>query len=549
MITHKDDVYFLPLGGSGEIGMNLNLYHDQGQWLMVDCGITFTDTPGLEVVMPDTSFIEERSQDLIGLVLTHAHEDHYGAVPYIWQKLKCPIYCTPFTAKMLKFKCKEAGINPPIHIIPLSGKVEIGVFSIEFITLTHSIPEPNALAIETSQGTILHTGDWKLDPDPLIGEVTDIEALKRKGDKGILALVCDSTNVFVPGRAGSEATARAALVDLIAKYPKSRVVVACFASNVARVKSVYDAAKANGRHVALAGRSLLKIDEAARAVGYFGDVLPFHSSEDFATFPKSQALLISTGSQGEFRAALARIARGEDRNIQLEAGDVVIFSSRQIPGNEEAISSLQNKLVQLGVIVLTADDEDIHVSGHPCRDDLIDMYQWTRPKVLIPVHGEQRHMREQAKLGRECQIPQTIVPSNGTLIRLKNGHAEIVDEIEVGRLALDGTQIIPMFGDMMRDRHKMMTAGHAVITLVFRDNGQLAAEPLVLLTGIVSDEAEPQLRNECIEIIEKTLFQAPAHLVYDEERLGEAMRVAVRRVLEGYSGKKAPTQVQILRVS
>src|SRR5436189_4761661 len=373
MQLDPNKLYFLPLGGSGEIGMNLNLYHTRGKWLMVDLGITFDQTPGIEVLMPDTKFIEEHAQNLVGIVLTHAHEDHIGAIPYLWSRLGAPLFATPFTAALIRHKLHEAGLKAPVIEVPLSSGVDIGPFTVDFIRLTHSIPEPNALAIRTAAGLVVHTGDWKIDPEPLIGESTDVEALKKLGDEGVLALVCDSTNVFVPGQSGSEGVIRKNLVELVGKFPGKRVAVACFASNVARVASCAEAAMAHGRLIGLVGRSLHRMDEVARKLNYLKHYPPFLDKHDAGFLARHEALLICTGSQGEQRAALLRIAKGEDKNIFLEEGDVVIFSSRQIPGNEKSIADLQNLLVKKGIQVITADEEEIHVSGHPCRDELLEM--------------------------------------------------------------------------------------------------------------------------------------------------------------------------------
>lgn len=542
-----NELYFLPLGGSGEIGMNLNLYRHEGKWLMVDCGVSFIDNPGLEVIMPDIEYIEQYRDDLVGLVITHAHEDHYGAVPYLWNRLKCPIYCTPFTAELLRQKCKEHGINPPIHEIPLSGDVDIDPFHVEFVRLTHSIPEPNAIAITCNAGKVLHTGDWKLDPDPLLGEATDEAKLVELGDEGLLALVCDSTNVLVPGSSGSEATAREHLIELIGQHKESRILVSCFASNVARVKSIYEAAQIHGRQVGLLGRSLHRMDEAARHAGYFDKLPPFHPAEAIANLPPEQGLIICTGSQGEPRAALARIARGEDRHLHLDEGDVVIFSSREIPGNEEAIARVQNNLVRQGVQVITADQVDIHVSGHPCRDELIQMYQWVRPQILIPVHGEDRHMQAQAQLGRECQIPEAVVPYNGSVIRLKKGEADIIEDVPAGRLAVDGDRIVPLYSETLRDRHRMMANGVAMVTVVVKGNGKLACPPQVLLVGVVQPEEEWDLRVACIDALEDTLEEFDLSDSTEDDRISEALRIATRRVLGASCGKKAPTHVQLIR--
>lgn len=542
-------LYFLPLGGSGEIGMNLNLYHTRGKWLMVDLGITFDQTPGIEVLMPDTKFIEEHAQNLVGIVLTHAHEDHIGAVPYLWSRLQCPLFATPFTAALVRHKLHEAGLKAPVIEVPLSSGVDIGPFTVDFIRLTHSIPEPNALAIRTAAGTVIHTGDWKLDPDPLIGETTDVTALKQLGDEGVLALVCDSTNVFTPGRSGSEGVIRKNLIDLVGQFPGKRIAVACFASNVARVASCAEAAMAHGRIVGLVGRSLHRVDEVARKLNYFKHYPPFLDKHDAGFLPREQALLICTGSQGEQRAALLRIAKGEDRNIGLEEGDVVIFSSRQIPGNEKSIAHLQNLLVKKGIQVITADEEEIHVSGHPCRDELIDMYSWIRPKILVPVHGEDHHILEQAELGLSQGIPYAIPPHNGDLIVLDaNAGPQQVDQVFTGRLALDGNRLIPYRGMVMHDRHRLMSTGHALVTLLLKKSGSFKQPPTVLLIGITESDNVQNLTNQCVAAIEEAFLALPLEDREDDEKISDVSRVATRRVLSQYNGKKTLTHVQIYRV-
>lgn len=541
-------LYFLPLGGSGEIGMNLNLYHINGKWLMVDLGVTFDQTPGIEVLMPDTQFIEEHAQNLVGLVLTHAHEDHIGAVPHLWPRLKCPIFATPFTAGLLRYKLQEAGINPPLHEVPLSGGVDIGPFTVDFVRLTHSIPEPNALAIRTAAGTVVHTGDWKIDPEPLIGEATDINALKKLGDEGVLALVCDSTNVFVEGRSGSEGIIRKHLIELIGKFTGRRVVVACFASNVARVASCAEAAQAHGRSVGLVGRSLHKMDEVARKLNYFKGYPPFLNHHDAGFLERGETLLVCTGSQGEQRAALLRIAKGEDKHINLEEGDVVIFSSRQIPGNEKAILALQNMLTRKSILVITADEEEIHVSGHPCRDELLDMYSWVRPQIVVPVHGEDQHILEQSELALANKVPYAITPRNGDLIALTEKGAQLVEQVPAGRLALDGRVIIPTKGTVMHDRHRLMSTGHAVVTLVLNKKGSLQCPPTVLLIGVTEGGHVDVLAAHCVGAIEEAYLALPKEDKGDDEKISELARITTRRVLSHFYGKKTLTNVQIVRV-
>lgn len=546
-------LYFLPLGGSGEIGMNLNLYCHQGKWLMVDLGISFADDtmPGLDVIMPDPAFIAARRNDLVGLVLTHAHEDHLGAVQYLWPELRCPVYCTPFTAAFLRAKLHEKGLSStvPIHEIPLGGTVEVGPFSVEYVTMTHSIPEPNALAIRTSAGTILHTGDWKLDPDPLVGETADEERLRAIGDEGVLALVGDSTNALVPGASGSEATVRDALMELFGRYRDRRIAVSCFATNVARLESIAAAAAAHDRHVALVGRSLWRINEAARATGYLADVPKFLSEHDASYLPREKLVLICTGSQGEPRSALARIAANDHPQVTLSRGDVVIFSSREIPGNERAIGRMQNQLVTQGVELVTADEASVHVSGHPARDELVRMYQWVRPRIAVPVHGEQRHQQAHAVLAEDCQIPHSIVPANGEILRLDGPEgARVVAHVRAGRMAVDGKRLVPLDTGMMRARNRMVNNGAAVVTLVMSATGELMTAPQVAVMGLIDEATDRDLLLDVVDAVRESVAMLPKSARADDAQVKEAARIAVRRCFNASHGKKPVTEVHLVRV-
>ncbi len=547
------ELLFLPLGGAGEIGMNLNLYGYDGKWLMVDLGVTFGDdsVPGIEVVMPDPTFIAERKDDLIGLVLTHAHEDHIGAVPYLWRRLGCRIYATAFTASVLRRKLVEVGLERQVRIteIPLSGRFDLAPFQIELITLTHSIPEPNALVIRSPAGTVLHTGDWKFDADPLIGPVADEAALRRVGAEGVLALVGDSTNVFRPGEAGSEAAVRESLIDLVGQFDR-RVAIACFASNVARLESVAVAAAANDRHVALVGRSLRRMDEAARENGYLGDLPPFLGEEDAAELPREKVLLLCTGSQGEPRAALARIAQNNHPNITLEDGDAAIFSSRIIPGNEKAIGRLQDQLVRLGVRVLTEQTDFVHVSGHPARDELARMYAHVRPRVAIPVHGEMRHLVEHAQLARACQVPASLVVENGAVVRLAPGEPAIIDRVPAGRLGLDGNRLVPLGGTLVRERQRLMYNGAAVATVVLDRDVRLVAEPVITLHGLLDPEGEGDGAVDAAMrgAVREAVAQMPPGLRCDDGAVREVARVALRRVLKSDLGRRPVTDIHVVRV-
>jgi ribonuclease J len=545
------DLVFLPLGGAGEIGMNLNLYGHDGKWLMVDLGITFGDdsTPGVEVIMPDPSFIVERKKDLAGLVLTHAHEDHLGAVHWLWPQLECPIYATPFTAAVLRRKLAEAGLERAAKIteIPMSGTFDVGPFGIELITLTHSIPEPNAVVIRTGAGTVLHTGDWKLDPDPVVGPSTDEAALMRVGDEGVLAMVCDSTNVLVPGTSGSEADVRDNLVDLIGTM-KNRVAVASFASNVARLDSVCRAAKANGRRVALVGRSMDRIVESAQETGYLKDLPPFVPVSEIGYLPRNEVLLLCTGSQGEPRSALARIADDDHPEVTLDPGDTVIFSSREIPGNERSIGRLLNRLASLGIDVVTARDKHVHVSGHPAKDELIQMYQWVRPKIAVPVHGEARHLIAHAELARECQVPEPVGARNGYVVRLAPGRATVVDEVPHGRIAVDGNRLIPMESAALRDRRRAAWNGSAVVTVVVDRDGRVKGTPMVAVNGVFDQDVEPEIAHEVEDAVLAAVEDLPKARARDDAQVREAARVSVRRSIRALCGKKPMIDVHLVRV-
>jgi ribonuclease J len=548
----ENELLFLSLGGAGEIGMNLNLYGHDGAWLMVDLGITFGDdeTPGIDVIMPDPTFIEQRADTLAGLVLTHAHEDHIGAVPYLWPRLRCPLYATPFTASLLRRKLAEAGLKDkaPITEIPLSGRFDVGPFDIELITLTHSIPEPNACVIRTGAGSVMHTGDWKLDPDPLVGPDTDEAALIRAGEEGILAMVCDSTNVLVQGNSGSEGDVRAKLTEMVGRYD-NRVVVACFASNIARLETAAHAAAAHDRSAALVGRSLWRFYDAARENGYLTDIPRFLSPKEAAELPRDKVLLICTGSQGEPRSALARIARNDHPDAVLEPGDTVIFSSRVIPGNEKSIGRLQNRLTSLGVDLLTTHDEKhIHVSGHPARDELAQMYQWVRPKIAVPVHGEMRHLHAHEELARQCQVPEAHLAPNGTLLKLAPGPAEVVDEVFSGRLALDGNRLVSMGSGALRERRKMLHSGAAVVSLVIDEVGELQADPQISTHGVFDLEEDSDIADSLIDTAADAVDDLSRVSRRQDGAVREAVRIAVRRRFRALCGKRPTVDVHLVRL-
>jgi ribonuclease J len=544
-------LYFLPLGGTGEIGMNLNLYGHAGKWLMIDLGVMFGDdaTPGIDVIMPDISYIEQRRDRLAGLVLTHAHEDHIGAVPYLWPRLGCPIYATAFTASVVRQKLREHGLSDevPITEVPLSGRFRVPPFDLELITLTHSIPEPNAIVIRTKAGTVLHTGDWKLDPDPLVGDVADEQALRSLGEEGVLAMVCDSTNALVDGHSGSEAEVRDSLHDLVGKL-NNRIAVACFASNVARVETIAKVAAAHDRRVALVGRSLWRITQAAKDNGYLADLPPFITEHDVGYLPREEVLMICTGSQGEPRSALTRIARGDHPSVTLEAGDAVIFSSRIIPGNERPIGQLQNDLARLGVEIVTEKDHFVHVSGHPARDELISMYQWVRPRIAIPVHGEARHLAAHAKLAEECQVGQGLAIGNGSLVRLDANGAEIVEHVHAGRIGLDGKAFLPLDSEVMRVRHRTIWNGSAVVSLAINRRGDLLGDPQVTVHGLLNEKEHAGEIAGLREAVRAAVQGVPLAERGDDQALKEAARIALRRAVHASHGKKPVTDVHLVRI-
>lgn len=542
---NDNELVFLSLGGAGEIGMNLNCYgfgpeHDR-KWLIVDCGITFgrETTPGIDVIMPDVAFLEDKREDILGMVITHAHEDHLGGVPYLWPRLRCPVFATPFTARLMQDKLEEAGLQRELQprVVPLGGKFTLGPFAIEFITITHSILEPNAIAIRTSLGNIIHTGDWKLDPEPMIGEPTDDAALRALGAEGVLAMVCDSTNIFVEGESGSEASVAEVLHDIIAGL-KGRVVVTAFASNVARLQSVAQAARASGREVVLVGRSMHRMVQAARDTGYLKDFPPLVSEDDAMHLPADHVLYLVTGSQGEPRAALSRIASGNHPTVDLGAGDTVIFSSRIIPGNELAIYELHNKLSRLGVTVLSGEDHFVHVSGHPGRDELAEMYRWVRPRIAVPVHGEDRHIAEHVRFAQSLQVPETVQAHNGEMFRLAPGPAAQIDEVHYGRLFMDGRLLTDDDDGYARQRRGLSFAGFIGITLVLDRKGRTAADPVLHMEGIPD-----QVRQPVIDAVD-ALLRGHKH----DDDIAESVRRVARRAAENVWGKKPVVRVQVVEV-
>ncbi|MFT3967190.1 MAG: ribonuclease J [Sphingobium sp.] len=546
-MTPANELIFLALGGSGEIGMNLNLYGCEGKWLMVDLGLTFADPgyPGIDLILPDTRFIEERRDDLLGIVLTHGHEDHIGAIPYLAADLDVPLYATPFTAGLIHAKLVEEGLTDKVKVRVVSDfqPVELAPFRFRYVPLAHSIPEGNALLIETPHGRIFHTGDWKLDEDPQIGVPATPDELTAIGDEGVLALVCDSTNVFNPQPSGSEGSVRAGLIEAIAGAT-GRVVVTTFASNAARLKTLGDVAKATDRTLCVAGRSLDRILGTARGCGYLTDFPPVVDFDGIMDVPRDKAMIIATGGQGEARAALARIA-GDTHPIKLESGDLVVFSSKQIPGNEIAIGRIQNQLAAKGVKMVTDRESAVHVSGHPGRPELEAMYRWIRPEILVPVHGEIRHMAEQARLGTATGIARTIVQTNGDVIRLAPDGPRKIGEEATGRLVLDGDVILPSDGGTINERRKLSLYGHVSVGVALARGGAVAGDPDVRVMGVPVEEDKDAFIEEACDAARAAVAKARST---DVEAVRESVRLAVRRVATSWTGKKPLVDVTVIRV-
>lgn len=542
------ELLFLALGGSGEIGMNVNLYGCNGKWLMVDLGMTFADAhyPGVDLVFADLSFIEERLDDLLGVVLTHAHEDHIGAVPYFALDLGVPLYATPFTARLVQEKLNEAGIAKQVklNVVPNDSSLSIGPFDIQYVPLAHSIAEGNALVIDTPHGRVFHTGDWKLDDEPLIGVPATAEELTAMGDKGVLALVCDSTNVFNSRASGSEGAVRDGLMEMVGGLEGRRVVVTTFASNVARLQTLGEVAVATGRQLCVAGRSLDRIIGVAKASGYLKNLPEIVSMDDAMDLPRGEVLVMATGGQGEARAALARIA-SEQHPIRLEKGDAVLFSSRQIPGNEIAIGRIQNMLAEKGVEILTDRQGMIHVSGHPGRPELAALYSWIRPEMLVPVHGELRHMAEQARFGRSEGIKRTIVQKNGDLVRLAPDGPHKISSVRNGRLVLDGDIISPADGGTLNARRKLAENGLVTAALAVSREGKLGSAVEIAAMGLPLEEDMDEFVAEARGDVEKTIRELKGDKKRDRAAIAEAVRLTVRRAAQRWSGKKPVVQVML----
>jgi ribonuclease J len=544
----NSDLAFLPLGGTGEIGMNLNLYRCNGRWLAVDCGIGFGGAahPEVDVMMPDPAYIADRADKLVGLVITHAHEDHLGAVAWLWPQLRCPVYATPFAAAVLRRKLNEVQLlnQVKLHVVEPGAPIDLPPFRLQFLRVTHSIPEAQALVIDTPHGLLLHTGDWKLDPAPLIGQPTNEAEFEALGARGVLAMICDSTNAMVEGHSGSESEVRQTLSVLLRDL-RGRVAVTCFASNVARLESVALAAHDAGRSVALVGRSLRNIDAAARECGYLRDLPPFLTEDDVDDVPDDNILMLVTGSQGEPRSALARIAMDTHPRVALGQGDTVIFSSRMIPGNERAIVTVQDNLVRRGVQLMTDADHMVHVSGHPARDELRRLYRLVKPRFSVPTHGEWRHLSAHAALARDAGA-QPILLEDGDVLSLSPERAEVTDSAPVDKLVLDGSRLTPIGGGVMTARRRMLFNGVVVASLAVDANGRLRGAPRISAPGLFdNDDAElDRIHTEFADAID----DLPQSLRRDDDALNDAARAALRRALGRRLQKRPLVDVHLLRV-
>ena len=552
----KDEFIFCLLGGSGEIGMNMNLFaygdQEERKWIIVDIGVTFADDtiPGIDLIYPDPGFIVDKKEDLVGLVLTHAHEDHIGAIAHIWPKLLCNIYATPFTSVLIqeKFKEKKIDIGNKLKVVELNGKIELGPFKIEFVTLTHSILEPNGLSIETPSGTVLHTGDWKCDPNPLIGDKINEKKLKQIGDKGVLAMICDSTNVFSPGRAGSELDVRESLLKIMG-HQKKRIIVTSFASNVARMESIFYCAKKIGRQISLVGRSMHRIYKAARQCGYLKNLIEPLDPREAKKISREKIVYLCTGSQGEPNGAMMRISSYSHPDVMLESGDSVIFSSKIIPGNEKKLYKLHNQLVKNSIEVISEENEFVHVSGHPNREDLKDMYNWIKPKSVIPVHGEHRHMFEHINFAKEMQVPYPVKVENGDVVQLYPGaHPKIIDKAPSGRIYVDGNISVGEESQSIKDRRNLSYNGFLEITVIVNNKGKIVKKPIISFKGIPNDIENGNFIFDLEDKIEDICKTFSLKNYNQEQNLIEAIKTNCRKTVKEKTGKRPYTNVNLVRI-
>lgn len=551
LIIPSDKLVFIPLGGASEVGMNFFVYGYQGKWLIVDCGIGFPGEglPGVDVLLPDPQFISDKKKDIVGMVITHAHEDHIGAIPHLWRDLQCPIYLTPFAAELVNDKLNEFGLlgRATVNVIEQGSLLDLNPFEVEFISMNHSLPEPNALAIRTKEGLVIHTGDWKFDANPLIGEQIDMNYLKELGKEGVLALVCDSTNVYGEHSKETEMDVRNTLTDLIGAYPNRQIAVGCFASNVARVESIYYAAKANGREVCLMGRSLWRIDAAARATGYLKDIPEFLSESEALERPIGSVLYICTGSQGEPFSALNNLASitPQKNSVYFGADDVIIFSSRVIPGNEKSIALLQKRLKAKGIKIITDKEAMVHVSGHYAGDDLNKMYQALKPKISLPVHGEAMELKGHEELALKMGARFAFALENGEVITLDET-PQILGEVPAGILAVDGKRILPLDAEVIKKRRKMIEGGSMVATVVVDKNGIVLGEPQFSSFGLLANEEEHIA--ELSAAVKKNIASLPDEQKKRDDIIENAIRTAIRKFLNEHYGKKPLVEIHLVRI-
>jgi len=552
----KEQFIFCPLGGSGEIGMNMNLFaygnQENRKWIIVDIGVTFADEtiPGIDLIYPDPGFIVDKKDDLIGLVLTHAHEDHIGAIAHIWPKLLCEIYATPFTSVLIKekFKEKKIDIGNKLKVVQLNGNVHLGPFKIEFVTLTHSILEPNGLSIETPAGTVLHTGDWKCDPNPLIGETINEKKLKQIGDQGVLAMICDSTNVFNPGRAGSELDVRKSLLKIMGNKQK-RIIVTSFASNVARMESIFYCAKKIGRQISLVGRSMHRIYKAAKQCGYLNNLIKPIDPREAKKISREKIVYLCTGSQGELNGARMRISNYIHPDVLIESGDTVIFSSKIIPGNEKKLYNLHNQLVKNGIEVISEENEFVHVSGHPNQEDLKDMYNWVKPKAIIPVHGEHRHMMEHINFAKEMQVPYPVQIENGDIVQIYPGEKpHVVDKAPVGRMYVDGNISISEDSQSLKERKILANNGYLEVTIIINNKGKVIKKPIFSFRGLPIERQNDDFIFDLEDEVEKTSRTFSLNNTKQENILIEELKKNCRKLIKEKTGKKPYTNINLVRV-
>ncbi len=551
----KEELIFCPLGGSGEIGMNMNLFAygkpDNQKWIIVDIGVTFADdaVPGVDLIYPDPGFIIDKKEDLLGIILTHGHEDHIGAISHIWPKLKCKIFATPFTSALIieKFKEKKIDISGYLKIIKLNSTLKLKPFKIEFVTLTHSILEPNGLKIETPVGNILHTGDWKCDPDPLIGENINSKRLKQIGEEGVIAMICDSTNVFSAGRAGSELDVRKNMLNVMQRL-KKRIIITSFSSNVARMETVFYCAKKVGRQISLVGRSMHRIYKAAKQCGYLKNIIEPIDAREAKKFAREKIIYLCTGSQGEPMGAMKRISNYSHPDVFIEKNDAVIFSSKIIPGNEKKLYKLHNELVKEGIEVISEENEFIHVSGHPNREDLRDMYNWIKPRSVIPVHGEHRHMLEHINFAKEMQVPYPIKVENGDIVRLYPGDKpEVYDKAPNGRLYVDGSISVEEDSQSIKERKNISVNGFIEVTILITPKGNMHNKPVLTFKGLPIIEKE-EFQYDLEEQIEKTIKTFSLNNKNHEINLIDALKITCRKFTKKKTGKKPLTNINLVRI-